>query len=241
MMQDRARGRRLFMLMRSGGWWVAGLVVSAAVAGALRADEPLAVRIDALMEARRFAEARPLLEQWTDELSRQPGANDPLAEARARHVLGSVLDRLGNPEAAVREFEKALQLYDRGGASPAERGAAWDEAGRAAQGAGRFEQAVTWLEEAAVARSGDPVRAAGSRAQRADALTSWAGWTKRRLNCGKPASWRAMMLGRSGRWRDNGGCWRRRPAGWSRRWDILTRRLDGLGSWGRRRSRSSPR
>jgi CHAT domain-containing protein/tetratricopeptide (TPR) repeat protein len=139
-------------------------------AGAVAAEEPLPVRIDALMEARRYAEARPLVERWCRELAGRSGAQAALEEARARHVLGSVLDRLGDSAGAVVEMERALVLYERGGAGEAERAAALDEAGRAAQAAGRFDQADAWLAAAAEARSGEPALAAGSRAQRADVL-----------------------------------------------------------------------
>jgi len=134
------------------------------------AEEPLPVRIDALMAERRFGEVRPLVEQWCEELARSPGGGSALAEARARHVLGSVQDRLGDSAAAVGTFERALELYARAGVGDDERGAVLDEAGRAAQGAGRFELAERWLREAVAARSGTRALAAGSRAQLADVL-----------------------------------------------------------------------
>ena len=135
-----------------------------------RADEPLPVRIDALMEARRFAEARPLVERWCEQLAGREGTEAALAEARARHVLGSVQDRLGEHAAAVASFERALALYDRAGAGALERGAGLDGGGRAAQAAGKFALAEAWLRAAAAARAGDPPRAAASRAQLADVL-----------------------------------------------------------------------
>lgn len=147
--------------------WVIG---SAVMLGTARAEDPLPVRIDALMEARRFAEVRPLVERWCEELQGRPGPESTLAEARARHVLGSVLDRLGDHVAAVASLERALALYDQGGASAAERAAALDEAGRAAQASGRFAQAEAWLRSAAELRAGDPALAAGSRTQLADVL-----------------------------------------------------------------------
>lgn len=128
------------------------------------------MRIDALMEARRFVEARPLIERWCEEVAGGTGPDAALAEARARHVLGSVQDRLGDHRLAVASFERALALYVRAGAGAAEQAAAWDEGGRAAQAAGDFELAERWLRASAEARAGDPSAAAGSRAQLADVL-----------------------------------------------------------------------
>jgi tetratricopeptide (TPR) repeat protein len=140
------------------------------VAGAVRAEEPLPVRIDALMEARRFAEVRPLVERWCEALAGRTGKEAAMAEARARHVLGSVQDRLGEHAVAVATFDRALDLYDQAGAGPVERAAALDEAGRAAQAAGMFVVAEARLRAAVEARADDPSRSAGSRAQLADVV-----------------------------------------------------------------------
>ncbi|MFN0127994.1 MAG: CHAT domain-containing protein [Verrucomicrobiales bacterium] len=128
------------------------------------------MRIDALMEARRFVEALPLIERWCEEVAGGTGPDAALMEARARHVLGSVQDRLGDHRPAVENFERALALYEHAGAGPAEHAAAWDEGGRAAQAAGDFELAERWLRASAEARAADPSAAAGSRAQLADVL-----------------------------------------------------------------------
>ena len=152
------------------GWRLVGMVLIL-WAGEVQAEDPLPVRIDALMEARRFVEARPLVERWCEELSRRSDAAAVLAEARARHVLGSVQDRLGEHAAAVATLDRALALYDRAGAGLPERAAALDEAGRAAQAAGQFAVAEARLRAAVGARAGDPPGSAGSRAQLADVMT----------------------------------------------------------------------
>jgi len=140
------------------------------LSGLARAEAPLPVRIDELMEARRFAEARPLVERWCAELERSAGPEAVLAHARARHVLGSVQDRLGDHVAAAATLERALALYAQAGAGAAEQAAGLDEAGRAAQAAGQFTLAATRLRAAAEARADQPALAAGSRAQLADVL-----------------------------------------------------------------------
>ncbi len=146
------------------------LVAAFLAVGPVRAAEEgdLPARIDALMEARRWAEARPLAAEWVAKLEKAGKSTEPLVRAQARHVLGSLQDRLGDHEAALATLAAAADDYGRASAEPALRAACEEEAARAAQAVGRLTDAEKWLRQALARRPG--ADAAPTQAQLAELL-----------------------------------------------------------------------
>lgn len=157
-MRSRNTGFRQRRLAGAGGRrWLLGMwAVAVLVAGAMQGEENLPQQIDGLMEERRWEAVVPLAERWVSVLQTQLRAAQRAKRtarerearyhlARARHVLGSVLERTGDAVKAGEIFAEAWRDYEAAGAPPQEKAACADEAGRAALAAGQWKEAERWL------------------------------------------------------------------------------------------------